>query len=73
MIGIIGAMDVEVRGIVTNIAEPAKNTVGNIEFTSGTLYGKEVVCDSVPSRGTAYTGRPEDAFKFRVPRLWLCR
>ncbi len=44
MIGIIGAMDVEVRGIVTNIAEPVKNTVGNIEFTSGTLYGKEVVC-----------------------------
>ena len=43
MIGIIGAMDVEVDGIKKNIENSKTETVSGIEFCVGTINGKDVV------------------------------
>lgn len=43
MIGIIGAMDVEVDGIKKNIEDGKTEEISGIKFCSGKLYGKDVV------------------------------
>ena len=43
MIGIIGAMDVEVDGIKKNIENLKTEEISGIKFCTGTLFGKEVV------------------------------
>ncbi len=42
-IGIIGALDDEVREIISRLEEKKTETVGSIEFNIGRLYGKNVV------------------------------
>lgn len=42
-IGIIGAMDDEVREIISQLKDRNTETVSGIEFNTGTLYGKNVV------------------------------
>ena len=42
-IGIIGAMDSEVREIISMLADHRVETVGSVEYHLGTLYGKNVV------------------------------
>ncbi len=44
MIGIIGAMEIETRGIKNLIDSPKTETYSSIEFVSGKLHGKDVVC-----------------------------
>ena len=43
MIGIIGAMDVEIEGLVSLIENPVYETVSNINFISGDAFGKKIV------------------------------
>lgn len=44
MIGIIGAMEIETRGI-KNLMEDSKcETIASMEFVKGKIHGKEVVC-----------------------------
>ena len=43
MIGIIGAMDVEVDGIKKNIEDLKTEEVSGIKFCTGKLFGKDVV------------------------------
>ncbi len=43
MIGIIGAMDVEVENIKALLENKTTETVSGIDFVSGTLYGKQIV------------------------------
>lgn len=43
MIGIIGAMSVEVEALKAKIKDPKKETVSGIELVSGTLSGRPVV------------------------------
>lgn len=43
MIGIIGAMGVEVEGIQARIEQPVTRKIGGNEFTSGKLCGRDVV------------------------------
>lgn len=43
MIGIIGAMEVEVENLIAVLESPASETISGIEFVSGNLYGKRVV------------------------------
>ncbi len=43
VIGIIGAMDIEVSGLVSGMVNTEKRIYGGIEFTRGTLCGKEIV------------------------------
>jgi len=43
IIGIIGAMDIEVSALVEKMDDPVKETFGGITFTKGTLCGKNVV------------------------------
>ena len=43
MIGIIGAMDVEVDGIKKNIENSKTEVISGIKFCSGKLFGKDVV------------------------------
>lgn len=42
-IGIIGALEDEVREIISRLEERKTETVGSIEFNMGVLYGKNVV------------------------------
>ena len=42
-IGIIGAMDIEVNGIVSSMSNVSEKTVSGIKFYSGKLYDKDVV------------------------------
>ena len=42
-IGIIGAMDDEVRELIAMLDEKSTEVVGSIEFNTGILYGKNVV------------------------------
>ncbi len=44
MIGIIGAMDSETLGLKNLIENRETKIIAGIEFVSGTMYGKEVVC-----------------------------
>lgn len=44
MIGIIGAMEIETRGIKKLMTDIITDNVGSIEFVSGKLKGKDVVC-----------------------------
>lgn len=43
MIGIIGAMHIEVKKIRQQLQDPQSRTVSGIEYVSGTLHGKEIV------------------------------
>ncbi len=43
MIGIIGAMDVEVDGIQKNIENLKTEEISGVKFCTGTLYGKDIV------------------------------
>lgn len=43
MIGIIGAMDVEVDGIKSEMTSKETKTIAGIDFVSGLLYGKQCV------------------------------
>lgn len=44
MIGIIGAMKIEVDEIASKIENKHTETVSGIEYIKGTLFGKDVVC-----------------------------
>ncbi len=44
MVGIIGAMDSETKGLKDIIENKRLKTIAGIEFVSGTLHGKEIVC-----------------------------
>ena len=43
MLGIIGAMDIEVNGIIEKMEKPERKTVSGITFTSGTISGTACV------------------------------
>ena len=43
-IGIIAAMQIELDGIAAKLEDIKKETVRNIQFLCGTLYGKKIVC-----------------------------
>ena len=43
MIGIIGAMDIEVEGLCAKLDGAVRETVGGLTFHTGTLHGKAVV------------------------------
>lgn len=43
MIGIIGAMDVEVEGIKLTVENPTERIISGITFVSGTIEGREAV------------------------------
>lgn len=43
MIGIIGAMDIEIDALKALLTQPKSETVSGIEFTRGVLEGKQVV------------------------------
>ena len=43
IIGIIGAMDIEVSALIEKMNNPVQEIVGGITFTKGTLCGKDVV------------------------------
>ncbi|MBQ9166221.1 MAG: 5'-methylthioadenosine/adenosylhomocysteine nucleosidase [Oscillospiraceae bacterium] len=43
MIGIIGAMQVEIEGLKAMLEGPETTTISGIDFTTGKLHGKEVV------------------------------
>ena len=42
-IGIIGALDDEVREIISRLDNRQTETVGSIEFNTGVIFGKNVV------------------------------
>ncbi len=44
MIGIIGAMEIETRGIKNLIEDAVTEEIASVEFVSGKIYGKDVVC-----------------------------
>lgn len=44
MIGIIGAMDIEIENIALNMTDVKKETISSVTYISGKLYGKDVVC-----------------------------
>ena len=43
VIGIIGAMDIEVNGIVSSMSNVTEKAISGIKFYSGTLHNKNVV------------------------------
>ncbi|MBR2177133.1 MAG: 5'-methylthioadenosine/adenosylhomocysteine nucleosidase [Clostridia bacterium] len=43
MLGIIGALDIEVNGIIEKMSDKKQRTVGLLNFTSGTIDGTECV------------------------------
>jgi len=43
MIGIIGAMDIEIEGIASEMTEKSETVSGNLKFIKGLLEGKECV------------------------------
>lgn len=44
IIGIIGAMQIEIEGLKASMTNVTEETVSGIRFTRGTLEGREVVC-----------------------------
>lgn len=44
MIGIIGAMEIETRGIKNLMTDSRTETIASIEFVCGKIHGKDVVC-----------------------------
>ena len=44
MIGIIGAMDVEIENIIKNMTDIKSEEISSVTYTSGKLKGKDVVC-----------------------------
>lgn len=44
MIGIIGAMEIETRGIKNLMTATETKTIASIEFVHGKMHGKDVVC-----------------------------
>ena len=43
VIGIIGAMDIEVNSIIASMKRKKEKVIGSIRFVSGRIYGKKVV------------------------------
>ncbi|MBQ8163086.1 MAG: 5'-methylthioadenosine/adenosylhomocysteine nucleosidase [Clostridia bacterium] len=43
IIGIIGAMDIEVNGLISEMSEKSSENISGIDFIRGKLYGKEIV------------------------------
>ena len=43
MIGIIGAMDIEIKGLKAIIENPESEIISGLEFISGTIFGKDTV------------------------------
>lgn len=43
MIGIIGAMDIEVNGIISQMSDPQEKIISSMKFTSGRISGRECV------------------------------
>lgn len=43
IIGIIGAMDIEVNGIVSSMSQVTEKTISGIKFYSGKMYNKDIV------------------------------
>ncbi len=43
MIGILGAMSVEIRGLMASLEQAKEQRVGHMRFVSGRLYGREAV------------------------------
>lgn len=43
MLGIIGAMDIEINGLISKMADPESRDIGPIRFTKGKISGKECV------------------------------
>ncbi len=43
MLGIIGAMDIEVNDIIAKMENPEEKTISSIKFTSGTINGTQCV------------------------------
>lgn len=44
MIGIIGAMEIETRGIKNLMSDAEVKTIASMEFAQGKIHGKDVVC-----------------------------
>lgn len=44
MIGIIGAMEIETRGIKNLMENPVTDLISSMEFVTGKIHGKDVVC-----------------------------
>ena len=44
MIGIIGAMEIETRGIKNLMTDAEVKTIASMEFAQGKIHGKDVVC-----------------------------
>lgn len=44
MIGIIGAMDVEIENIIKNMTDTQTEEISSVTYTKGKLRGKDVVC-----------------------------
>ncbi len=44
MIGIIGAMEIETRGIKNLMSDAEVKTIASMEFARGKIHGKDVVC-----------------------------
>ena len=44
MIGIIGAMEIETRGIKNLMSDVRTKTIASMEFACGKIHGKDVVC-----------------------------
>ena len=42
-IGVIGAMDIEVKALTEMLSERETKKIGSIEFNTGTIFGKKVV------------------------------
>ena len=64
MIGIIGAMDIEVQGLKDRMKNLVTETVGSIEFSTGILHGVEcVVAVSYTHLGwiTSFLWRPKQS------------
>lgn len=43
LIGIIGAMDIEVNAIISSMTETEEKNISSVRFVKGKLYGKDVV------------------------------
>ena len=43
LIGIIGAMDIEVDALISSMSETEERVISSVKFVKGTLYGKKVV------------------------------
>ena len=59
MIGIIGAMDIETKGIKSAMTDVCSETIASIEFIKGKISGKDVVCAMCNPGKVILTYNPE--------------